>query len=293
MKRMVFIFLALVMILPFDFSLAERASMTDFLADVAIGIKERMAYNESTPDAQSSDEYAALVQFELNRVSKYEGVDFGNKKFNELVKSYILGCRMQESAATFYDRSYSVWAELWNSGLKARSVTIVEFYENYGLDLTRDGIAPYYDTLWSGNNVQIEFAGISKVPPDTPTPTSAPTPTPTPSPETYTVTVPQPKTEKQRDYSYGITEKEKEELYYVAQSFVKSHLKSPSSTKFARSYECSYGKGTGNVYNVVGWVESQNSYGATIRETWSCMVERNGDHASLVMLDIGGTMYFN
>lgn len=90
-----------------------------------------------------------------------------------------------------------------------------------------------------------------------------------------------------------VTEKEKEELYYVAKSFVKSHLKSPSSAKFARSHECSYGKGADNVYNVVGWVESQNSYGATLRETWSCMIERNGDRASLVMLDIGGTIYLD
>lgn len=95
------------------------------------------------------------------------------------------------------------------------------------------------------------------------------------------------------NYSAAISEKEKEELYYVAKSFVKSHLKSPSSAKFALSYECSYGKGTDNVYNIVGWVESKNSYGEKIRETWSCMIERNGNRASLVMLDIEGKVYFD
>lgn len=114
-------------------------------------------------------------------------------------------------------------------------------------------------------------------------------PTHTPVKTSYYSTTPDPT----KSSSYGfLSDKEKEELYYVAKSFVKNHLLSPSKAKFALSYECDYGRGTGNVYNVVGWVESQNIYGATIRETWSCMMERNGDHVSLVMLDIGGNLYF-
>lgn len=101
------------------------------------------------------------------------------------------------------------------------------------------------------------------------------------------------KAEPASTYSTYISDKEKEELYYVAKSFVKNHLLSPSKAKFALYYECDYKRGTGNVYNVVGWVESQNIYGAITRETWSCMMERNGDRISLVMLDIGGNLYFD
>lgn len=106
----------------------------------------------------------------------------------------------------------------------------------------------------------------------------------------YSVTY-SPKPTETKSYGF-VYDDEKEELYFAARSYVNGHLPSPSDAKFSYYFDCDYGKGEGNVYNVVGWVETENANGKTNRETWSCMLERSGDQLSLVMLDIGGNLYF-
>lgn len=100
-----------------------------------------------------------------------------------------------------------------------------------------------------------------------------------------------PKPTETKPYGF-VYDDEKEELYFAARSYVKEHLLSPSDAKFSYYFDCDYGKGEGDVYNVVGWVETENADGETIRETWSCMLKRSGDQLSLVMLDVGGKLYF-
>ena len=85
----------------------------------------------------------------------------------------------------------------------------------------------------------------------------------------------------------------KASVYVLAKKCVKSHLKAPSTAKFSEMWECAFQKGDGNIYMMTGYVDSQNSYGATLQEQWSIMAEVNGDKASLVMLTIGDQVYFD
>ncbi|NQT78011.1 MAG: zinc ribbon domain-containing protein [Bacteroidetes bacterium] len=69
------------------------------------------------------------------------------------------------------------------------------------------------------------------------------------------------------------------DAYLEAQSFVKKHLKSPSTADFPY-----YNKVENNVkylgtnkYKIESWVDSQNSFGATIRTKFSCTIIFVGD----------------
>lgn len=81
-------------------------------------------------------------------------------------------------------------------------------------------------------------------------------------------------------------------VYVLAEKCVKNHLKSPSSAVFCPMSECVFEKGTDGVYSMVGTVDSQNSFGAMLRETWVIMAEVDGEKVSLVMLQIGDQVYF-
>lgn len=82
-------------------------------------------------------------------------------------------------------------------------------------------------------------------------------------------------------------------VYALAKKCVKNHLKSPSSAKFCSMSDCEFEKGSGNTYIMAGTVESENSYGAMISEAWSIVAEVDGDKVSLVMLQIGDSIYSN
>lgn len=82
-------------------------------------------------------------------------------------------------------------------------------------------------------------------------------------------------------------------VYTLAEKCVKNHLKSPSSAKFCSMADCEFQKGEDGVYMMAGTVESENSYGATLQETWGIMAQVDGDKVSLVMVQIGDQVYFD
>lgn len=68
-------------------------------------------------------------------------------------------------------------------------------------------------------------------------------------------------------------------LWVLAQDVVKSHLKAPSTAKFPFSYasdDVTITK-TDGVYVVNAWVDSENSFGATIRTNFVVCAEKQGD----------------
>ena len=75
--------------------------------------------------------------------------------------------------------------------------------------------------------------------------------------------------------------------FIMMQDFVKKRLKSPSTAKMPWQYK---GDGTsvakeGNIYTVVSWVDSQNSFGAMIRTVYAGRIEQvNDDQWRLVEL---------
>lgn len=82
-------------------------------------------------------------------------------------------------------------------------------------------------------------------------------------------------------------------VYALAEKCVKKHLKSPSSAKFSSMSDCEFQKGEDGVYMMAGTVESENSYGAMLKETWGIMAQVDGDKVSLVMVQIGDQVYFD
>ena len=56
--------------------------------------------------------------------------------------------------------------------------------------------------------------------------------------------------------------------------------------------ECAFEKGTDGIYSMAGTVESENTYGAMLQETWAIMAEVDGEKVFLVMLQIGDQVYF-
>ena len=54
------------------------------------------------------------------------------------------------------------------------------------------------------------------------------------------------------------------DAFTIAQKIVKENLKSPSTAKFCSILQASISN-SGNSYTVIGWVDSENSFGATLR----------------------------
>ena len=70
--------------------------------------------------------------------------------------------------------------------------------------------------------------------------------------------------------------------YNYAEVFVKKKLKSPGTAEFPGTFEkadhiteLGYKK-----YKIVSWVDSQNSFGATIRTKFSCIIKFDGNQVS-------------
>lgn len=75
----------------------------------------------------------------------------------------------------------------------------------------------------------------------------------------------------------------------MARQFMEASLKAPSTAKWqsysdtaAAPYKDKKGKLQKDVWDVVGWVDSQNSYGAMLRTSWIVTVKKNGEQWQLV-----------
>lgn len=69
--------------------------------------------------------------------------------------------------------------------------------------------------------------------------------------------------------------------YVMCQSFVKDRLKAPSSAKFPGMFEETYSDATTKLsetqFRVRSWVDAQNSFGAMIRNNYTCTVSYTGN----------------
>lgn len=70
--------------------------------------------------------------------------------------------------------------------------------------------------------------------------------------------------------------------YTYAEKFVKEKLKAPSTAKFPDDFErYKHVKYIGdNKYQIISWVDSQNSFGAMLRTKFSCIIKIEGDNVS-------------
>jgi hypothetical protein len=67
------------------------------------------------------------------------------------------------------------------------------------------------------------------------------------------------------------------DAYFMSQKFVKQNLKAPSSAKFP-GYKKEFSEYKDGNYVVVAYVESQNSFGAMLKQTYICEMNYKGNN---------------
>lgn len=81
---------------------------------------------------------------------------------------------------------------------------------------------------------------------------------------------------------YTMTNEEQDTYMTLSQGAVKSILKSSSTAKFPSLYNWEFGKEDG-IVKVHSYVDSQNSYGATVRAEFQATFDRNRNVTSLIL----------
>lgn len=89
-----------------------------------------------------------------------------------------------------------------------------------------------------------------------------------------------PSPEEVKRYSES---KEHDDAVYMSKEFITEQLKAPSTAKFPSIREFSAVKKNG-FWDVLGYVDSQNSYGVMLRTQFLCTLQKRGD--TWFMLDL-------
>lgn len=152
---------------------------------------------------------------------------------------------------------------------------VIEYNKNF------DSTVTYTVSQTSSTATQIQTS--------TPKPVATTTPKATVKPSATTSS----RTSASSYSSSKVSEDLKYALIDVTKKRVSNHLKAPSTAKFPSYKEWSVAKGEANVYNVIGYVDSQNSFGAMIRETVGAMIQYDGTYSSVVMIQIGDNIYLD
>jgi len=77
------------------------------------------------------------------------------------------------------------------------------------------------------------------------------------------------------------------DAFYISQQFVTKKLKAPSTAKFPWRSESTVKDLGNNRYEVISYVDAQNSFGAMLRMHYKCTVEYvSGDNWKLISLEI-------
>ncbi len=116
------------------------------LQEMADGITERLNMPEQDTDSISDEDakkyFSTLVNYELDKLSKYEDCTFEDEKLNDLLHSYIDACNAQLLAVEYYSND-DLYSALWNGGRTIRSGIIIELYENYNLPISKEQADSY------------------------------------------------------------------------------------------------------------------------------------------------------
>lgn len=72
----------------------------------------------------------------------------------------------------------------------------------------------------------------------------------------------------------------------AAEQFVKQNLKSPATTQFGPCRSENVSTGNNNIYQVSGYVDAQNAYGATLRNSYSAQMQYQGGQWHLINVAI-------
>ncbi|MCX8512555.1 MAG: hypothetical protein ORN83_12425 [Chthoniobacteraceae bacterium] len=85
------------------------------------------------------------------------------------------------------------------------------------------------------------------------------------------------------------------QVLHLAEHYVKQVLKAPSTAKFSKwvdnYHNKSYDDGITQYYVVQGWVDSQNSFGAMLRNNYTICYSVDLDGSKVCYLNLGGQVY--
>lgn len=123
----------------------EYASQDAFLKDMAAGITQRLDNDEDSSQMTAEEKaalYEKLVNYELDKIAKYENLRFEDPDFDELAHIYIEACQTQLYAAKSY-KNNALYQSLWSGGRTVRAAVITELYSRYGLPITSEQASSY------------------------------------------------------------------------------------------------------------------------------------------------------
>lgn len=80
-------------------------------------------------------------------------------------------------------------------------------------------------------------------------------------------------------------EQEKKDAYVYAREIVKEQLKVPSSAEFQKAYEVNITEVGDSKYSFSFWLEAENSFGAKVRTTYNCTMQRKDGKWHLIRLE--------
>lgn len=151
MKKIVFMIFTLIIAFSFVSCSTNKdnnvADADKFLSDMADGITERLSASESVDEStlsqsEKKEHYIKLVNYELDKIAKYEKSSFDDKKLNTLAHTYIDSCKAQLSALEFF-KNDELYSALWNGGRTLRAGIIVELYESFDLPISKEQADSY------------------------------------------------------------------------------------------------------------------------------------------------------
>ncbi|MCG6489653.1 hypothetical protein K6U37_11885 [Vibrio parahaemolyticus] len=74
--------------------------------------------------------------------------------------------------------------------------------------------------------------------------------------------------------------------YISAKSFIRKNLKSPDSAKFSHLSETQVNRYEKCVFEFTGYVDAQNSFGATLRENYKIKIKYNDEKDTYYLIDL-------
>lgn len=90
---------------------------------------------------------------------------------------------------------------------------------------------------------------------------------------------------QQREYSHA-------EAYAEAEAIISKYLKSPSTAKFPSIGEVKIEDLGGGGFQVEGYVDAQNSFGAMLRQNWEMVFQFVGDGVDVRVVGIDGQLVY-
>ena len=141
-----------------------EGNQEEFLKDMAAGINKRLSVNSDTTNMsreQINTLYTKLVQYELDKIEKYDTSAFTDEKFDDLAHTYIEACQMQKRACKYY-KNEALYLGIWENARLLRAAIITELYASFDLPISAETAAEYASDK-RGNQYSVSVDGLDEL----------------------------------------------------------------------------------------------------------------------------------